>query len=45
MAIFKVIEGSEIYIYMNGNLIYKRWLDLNLSMVFDIVPFYVNEIN
>ena len=39
MAISKKIEGNELYLYMNGNLIYKRWLDTGQSKVFDIMAY------
>ncbi len=39
MAILKKIEGNELYLYMNGNLIYKRWLDTGQSKVFDIMAY------
>lgn len=39
MAILKKIEGNELYLYMNGNLIYKRWLDTGQSKVFDVMAY------
>lgn len=39
MAILKKIEGNELYLYMNGNLIYKRWLDTGQSKVFDVTAY------
>lgn len=39
MAILKKKEGNELYLYMNGNLIYKRWLDTGQSKVFDIMAY------
>ena len=39
MAILKKIEGNELYLYMNGNLIYKRWLDTGQSKVLDIMAY------
>lgn len=40
MAIFKEItENNELYLYMNGNLIYKKWLDTGQSKVFDIIAY------
>lgn len=39
MAILKKIEGHELYLYMNGNLIYKRWLNTGQSMVFDVMAY------
>ena len=35
MAYFKEIKGDELYLYMNGELIYKRWLKTGQSKVFD----------
>ena len=39
MAIFKKIENDELYLYMNGNLIYKRWLKTGESKVFDVMAY------
>jgi len=39
MAILKKIENNELYLYMNGKLIYKRWLDTGYSKVFDIMAY------
>jgi hypothetical protein len=39
MAILKKIEGNELYLYMNGDIIYKRWLDTGQSKVFDIMAY------
>ena len=39
MKILKKIEGNELYLYMNGSLIYKRWLDTGQSKVFDIMAY------
>jgi hypothetical protein len=39
MAILKKIVGNELYLYMNGNLIYKRWLDVGYSKVFDLMAY------
>jgi hypothetical protein len=39
MAIFKKIENDELYIYMNGSLIYKRWLKTGQSKVFDVMAY------
>ena len=32
--IYKEVKGNELYIYMNGKLIYKRWLKENKGIVF-----------
>jgi len=39
MEILKKIEGKELYLYMDGNLIYKRWLDTGQSKVFDVMAY------
>lgn len=39
MSILKRIEGNELYLYMNGKLIYKRWLDTGQSKVFDVMAY------
>lgn len=35
----KKIEGDELYLYMNGKLIYKRWLKTGVSKVFDLFAY------
>lgn len=32
--VVKQIVGNELYVYMNGSLLYKRWLDKNYGMTF-----------
>lgn len=32
--IYKEIIGNELYVYMDGSLLYKRWLNRNYGMVF-----------
>ena len=39
LAIKKVIDGDEFYLYMDGNLIYKRWLKTGESKVFDVMAY------
>ncbi|SHE65566.1 hypothetical protein [Pedobacter caeni] len=40
MAIFiKKTAHNELYLYMNGSLIYKRWLDTGASKVFDVMAY------
>jgi hypothetical protein len=39
MAIFKKIENDELHLYMNGELIYKRWLKTGQSKVFDVMAY------
>ena len=36
MGFLKEIKGNELYVYMNGKLIYKKWLDTGASKVFDL---------
>ena len=36
MAIHKEVRGDELYLWMNGKIIYKRWLKTGHSKVFDI---------
>jgi hypothetical protein len=36
----KIIRGNELYLYNGkGQLIYKRWLRLNYSKVFDVATY------
>ncbi len=35
MAFTKETRDNELYVYMNGKLIYKKWLATGQSMVFD----------
>ncbi|WP_129021459.1 hypothetical protein [Edaphocola flava] len=39
MAIYKELIGTELYLYMNGQLIYKRWLNTGASKIFDIIAY------
>lgn len=39
MAIHKEIIDNQLYLYMNGNLIYKRWLNTGESKVFDVMAY------
>lgn len=32
----KITEDNELYLYINGKLIYKRWIDGGCSKVFDV---------
>jgi hypothetical protein len=36
MIFKKETKDNELYLYMNGKLIYKKWLDTGASKVFDI---------
>lgn len=35
MASHSETIGNEVYVWMNGNLIYKKWLNTNNSIVFN----------
>lgn len=39
MAIEKMITDNELYVFMNGELIYKRWLSSGNSKVFNIMAY------
>jgi hypothetical protein len=39
MAIHKEILDNQLYLYMNGSLIYKRWLQTGESKVFDVMAY------
>jgi hypothetical protein len=40
MAIYKKItENNELYLYVNGKLVYKKWLDTGQSKVFDVMAY------
>jgi hypothetical protein len=40
MSIFKeVTVNNELYLYMNGKLIYKKWLLTGQSKVFDVMAY------
>lgn len=39
MPFHKEIRGNELYLWMNGNLIYKRWLNTGVSKVFDVMAY------
>lgn len=34
-----MIVGNELYLFMNGKLIYKRWLVPGFSKVFDVMAY------
>lgn len=35
----KLSEDNELYLYLNGKLIYKRWLNTGQSRVFDVMAY------
>lgn len=39
MLITKTIKEDELYLYYNGQLIYKRWLNEGYSKVFDVMAY------
>lgn len=39
MAILKRIEDDELYLYMNGALIFKRWLSSGNSIIIDVMAY------
>ncbi|WP_411029327.1 hypothetical protein [Spongiimicrobium sp. 3-5] len=39
MAFTKEKKDDELYVYMNGKLIYKRWLKTGQSKIFDIMAY------
>lgn len=39
MAIYKIITPYEIFVYMNGRLIFKKWFNSTQSLVFDVMPY------
>ena len=44
MGFFKEIVGNELYLYYNGKLIFKRWLNTNRSVVFDVATYDKNTL-
>lgn len=39
MSAISIIKGNEVYIYMNGKLLMKRWIKEKRSVVFDVIPY------
>lgn len=39
MKFFKEIKDNELYLHLNGRLIYKRWLGTGQSKVFDVMAY------
>lgn len=39
--------GNELYVYCNGKLLYKRWIDKGYGIVFDKfgLPFTAKDVN
>ena len=32
-------KDNELYVYLNGNLIYKKWLNTGESKIFDLIAY------
>jgi len=32
-------KDNELYVYMNGKLIYKKWLNTGQSKIFDVMAY------
>ena len=39
MIFKKETKDNELYVYMNGKLIYKKWLNTGESKVFDLIAY------
>ena len=44
MAILTINTNTEFYLFMNGELIYKRWLKTGQSFIFDINAYTKNTL-
>lgn len=42
--VHKEVIGNELFVYMNGSLLYKRWLNYGYGMVFCRQPFTAKEV-
>ncbi len=31
--VIKIKKGNEVFVYMNGSLLYKRWIDQNHGII------------
>lgn len=38
-------HNNELYVYCDGKLIYKRWLEKNYGIVFCTSPFTAKEVD
>lgn len=43
--VYKELIGNELYVYLNGSLLYKRWIDKNYGVVFCRQPFTAKEVD
>ncbi len=41
-AFIKILIEDELFLFMNGRLIYKRWLKTGQSFVFDVFTYGKN---
>ncbi len=39
MVFTKETKDNKLYLYMNGKLIYKRWLKTGQSKIFDLMAY------
>lgn len=37
-TIYSVRRGNEVYVYVRGQLVMKRWLNTNISVTFHVAP-------
>lgn len=35
---YSIVKGNEVYVYVRGHLVMKRWLDTGISMTFHVAP-------
>jgi len=42
--VHKELIGNELYLYMNGRLIFKRWIKQSRSVVFDVATYDKNTL-
>ena len=40
---YKEIIQNQLFLFYNGKLIYKKWLNRNRSVIFDIMAYELNE--
>lgn len=45
MAAHSEIIGNEVYVWMNGHLLYKKWLNTTQSALFTLNPRFVYNKN
>lgn len=43
MAAHSEIIGKEVYVWMNGHLLYKKWLNTNQSALFTVNPSFTYD--